>query len=268
MEVKAARQSRLKPQATRRRNGINRTRSGGAFTLIELLVAVAIIAMLAALLLPALSSAKAKARQTGCLNHLRQLVLGWQLYASDNNGVLVENLPFRSNTNSWVIGDLKNGSQQTNAVVIRDGKLFPYVNQPGVYRCPAPAAPPPAAASILSYSMNGWMGGRAMETQYQQRGYRTFVRESEIAAARAPAGIWVLMDEDDTTLDDGWFHIFMNSSRSPISQPGLRHQQKFGLNFADGHAAILKFNAPSATGATSPTEAAGWLRLREMTTVP
>ena len=72
---------------------MNNRRAGPerGFTLIELLVVIAIIAILASLLLPALSRAKMSAQGAACSNNIRQLSLAWLIYADDFNQLLVNN---------------------------------------------------------------------------------------------------------------------------------------------------------------------------------
>src|SRR5882762_6721785 len=136
-----------------------------AFTLIELLMVIAIIAILAALLLPALSSAQSQGRRAGCLNNLRQLCLSAHLYTADNDGKLAENLPEGQNANSWVLGNMKYASDATNQILIRQSKLFPYASQVATFRCPADPSQMNKVPRVRSYSMNGWMGSRYMESE-------------------------------------------------------------------------------------------------------
>jgi len=113
-----------------------------AFTLIELLVTIAIIGILTALLLPSLSRAKGAAQGTKCRSNLRQLHLGWQLYADDHGGQLPCNADGQDGMGvftNWVAGTMSRASDATNTALLVDPEqsaLARYVTTPEVYKCP------------------------------------------------------------------------------------------------------------------------------------
>ena len=245
--------------------------AAGAFTLLEVLVVIAIIAILAALLLPSLSEAKSKSTLAACRNNLKQLVTGVHLYAADNDGYLPDNRPKPENTNSWVEGDMTLAQDATNQQFIVQGGLFPYASAVPTYRCPADPSRVGGAVRLRSYSMNGWLGSRRMESVRREPRYRTFVRDTELALAGA-ATIWVQMDEHEGTINDGWFEVTMDDSHPFASFPAMRHQRGYGLNFADGHVELYKLRDPSTQLPANPQAVVSasnsdWLRLKQITTV-
>ena len=127
-----------------------------AFTLIELLVVIAIIAILMAIIMPALNLVKKKAATTACLSNTKNLSLGWYMYMSDNDGRIMsseDEANGREASGKFVgwcglprdEGGNTMSNTQTNPPVtdedeirgIKQGVLFPYVKNPDVYHCPA-----------------------------------------------------------------------------------------------------------------------------------
>jgi prepilin-type N-terminal cleavage/methylation domain-containing protein len=256
--------------AKRPRPGLER-RAG--FTLIELLLIIAIIAILAGLLLPTLSSGKARAKQAGCLNNLSQLALCAQMYSGDNEGKLADNVPSGQDTNCWVMGNLKLGSDSTNQTLIRQGELFGYANNAGIYQCPADTSQTGGVPRVRSYSMNSWIGSQLMESESSHANapvaYRTFIRESDLAT-RGPNELWLLVDEHEVTIDDGWFMVTMDDSQPFASSPASRHSHAYGLAFVDGHSQVHKLRDPSSWALpaqrTILPSNLDWIKLKEITT--
>jgi len=241
-----------------------------AFTLVELLVVIAIIALLASLLLPVLSRTKSQGKQAACLSNLHQFGFALQMYANDNAGDLVANLPANLSGHSWVQGNLQIPDQATNTAGLQQGLLYPYVNQPAVYWCPADPSQTDGRPRVRSYSMNSWLGSRYMITYSGSTAYRTFLRENELAPV-GPAKIWAMMDEHEASIDDGWFLVTMDDSQPFASYPGTRHQRGYVWNFADGHAEKAGLRDPDTAltpgSKTTSIKNSDWIRLKQATTV-
>jgi type II secretory pathway pseudopilin PulG len=235
--------------------------------LIELLLVIAVITILAALLMPALAVAQAKGKRVACLDNLKQSALSFQMYAADNDGKLVQNYP-QYEGDSWVLGNMKVLGDSTNTTLIRQGKFFPYASQVTLYRCPTDPSRTGDAPRVRSYSMNGWIGSRYMETYPRPAGFRTFVRDSELSAA-CPAKLWVLIDEHERSIDDAWFLVTMDDSQPFASLPATRHEGGYGLNFADGHAEFFKLRTSESQVAAGQVSASNsdWQRLKQVTTI-
>ncbi|HUE36622.1 MAG TPA: prepilin-type N-terminal cleavage/methylation domain-containing protein [Candidatus Acidoferrum sp.] len=209
-----------------------------AFTLVELLIVVAIIAILAAMLFPVLSAAKAKSRETACLNNLKQMAAGSSIYADDNGSKFMDNLPLAvtqpAGSNNWALGNMKMAAQSTNTSFLKSGELFPYTTQPALYRCPADISQTNGALRVRSYSMNSWIGSRYMITGERENGFRTFATETETAIT-GTSTLWLIADENELTIDDAWWLVTMDNSQPFVSYPATRHNRGYNLSFVDGH---------------------------------
>ena len=216
------------------------------FTLVELLVVIAIIAILMAILMPALKLAREQGKRAVCLSNLKQLTLAWLVYSHDNEDCMVNGMGGIDRTSGGVItekawvgqcwvggGGYERGEILPKAdqiIAIMEGALWPYCSNIKLYRCPTGYRGEMVTYAAMD-SVNGKHGGRGP------------VKND---------GVWVnntmQLDQPQQRavfIDEGWvtpdsYAVYYNQEKW-FDDPMIRHGNGTSLSFADGHSEYWKW---------------------------
>jgi prepilin-type N-terminal cleavage/methylation domain-containing protein/prepilin-type processing-associated H-X9-DG protein len=248
---------------TKSAHQIPRTTACG-FTLIELLVVIAIIAILAALLLPVLNKAKVSAQGIQCMSNTRQMALAWRMYVENNSDGLPAADGAVPGVPEWDGGGFMDFAANNPVnfditVNMTKSPLWKYCGQStGIWKCPADQSTVLKGAvrvpRVRSVSVNCFMGGEDGSAAFSgllasNAKFRTFTK---LASIPTPDNLYVFLDENEDSINNGWFGINMAgipyagvaanpSQYGFLDFPAYYHNNAAGFSFADGHSEIQKW---------------------------
>jgi prepilin-type N-terminal cleavage/methylation domain-containing protein/prepilin-type processing-associated H-X9-DG protein len=248
------------------------------FTLTELLVVIVMLGVLGVLILPALAGTKPNAVAFQCLQNQRQMVRAWQMYAEDNQSILVASLDqpggsgFFNGRPIWMKGNVQVSPYNWDVNTLTNSPLYNYVGKSfSPFKCPADLTSLTLAGTIypsvrsISMSQVFDFGQWLPATKY-----RTYGKLTEIVK---PANTFVFIDENPIYMNDAAFATECDpSAKNIIDLPANYHDKAAGISFADGHAEMHRWTGPLISSGSlalsySAADAADWQYLANNSTV-